>query len=344
MMPALSSFLIPPRPGRSVAPIAEPELVPAAAIGEFDPHREPWPGRTLTSGGVTLHVRETPGPPGAVPAVYVHGLAGSATNWTDLASLLAAEAPGTAVDLPGFGRSRPLDPIDYTPAGHSGALQRFLDGRGRSAGPVHLLGNSLGGTVAMDLAARRPDLVASLTLVSPAMPDLRPDPRRMSDPRLALAILPGVGARARASLARMSPRQRAEQVVRVCFGDPSVVPDHRLQEAADEIDRRNSVGWAAEAVDGSLRGLVRGWFGRGLRATAARIQTPTLIVWGDRDRLVSPRVAARTAASIPGAELLMLPGVGHVAQMEDPVSVARAVVALWRRRATRAERDVPARM
>jgi pimeloyl-ACP methyl ester carboxylesterase len=59
------------------------------------------------------------------------------------------------------------------------------------------------------------------------------------------------------------------------------------------------------------------------------VQAPTLVVWGDRDRLVSPRLAARTTATIPRARLLMLPGVGHVAQIEAPEKVARAVAALW---------------
>ena len=122
-------------------------------------------------------------------AVYVHGLSGSATNWTDLAGLLAPRAAGIAVDLPGFGLSRPPASRDYSPAGHADALLRFLAGRGR---PVHLLGNSLGGAVALQVAARRPDLVRTLTLVSPAMPDRRPDPRRLSDPRLALAMVPGL--------------------------------------------------------------------------------------------------------------------------------------------------------
>jgi pimeloyl-ACP methyl ester carboxylesterase len=59
------------------------------------------------------------------------------------------------------------------------------------------------------------------------------------------------------------------------------------------------------------------------------VQAPTLVVWGERDRLISPRLAARTAAAIPGARLLMLPGVGHVAQIEAAETVARAVAALW---------------
>jgi pimeloyl-ACP methyl ester carboxylesterase len=303
-------------------PLADPSSFPA-----HDAHRRPWPSREITSGGVTLHVRETPGPD-ATPAVYVHGLGGSAMNWTDLAALLSTRAPGTAVDLPGFGRTRPPAAFDFTPAAHADALLCFLAGRNE---PVHLLGNSLGGAIALSVAARRPELVRTLTLVSPAMPDRRPDPRRMADVRLGLALLPGpIGDRARAGLATVPPRTRAEQVVRICFGDPSVVPEHRLVEAAEEIALRDAQEWSREAGERTAKALVASWWwGTSPWAVAARVPAPTLVVWGDRDRLVSPRLAARTAATIPRARLLMLPGVGHVAQIEAPEAVARAVAALW---------------
>lgn len=313
-----------------VAPVrprlAEPPLADPATLPVLDPHQVPWPGREVTAGGVTLHVRETQGPD-EVPAVYVHGLSGSATNWTDLAALLATRAAGTAVDLPGFGLSRPLASRDYSPAGHADALLCFLAGRGR---PVHLLGNSFGGAVALTVAARRPELIRTLTLVSPAMPDFRPDPRRVSDRRLLLSQLPLVGRRARAELAAMSPRMRAEQVVRLCFGDPSIAPEHRLAEAAAEFAARARLEWAVEATTLTGKLMVASWLrGESLWSVAARVQAPTLVVWGDKDRLVAPRLARRTAAVIPRARLLMLPGVGHVAQIEAPEAVARAVAGLW---------------
>ena len=152
-MSTATSPFVPPSVRRRMPagpPLTGPPLADVDSLPERDPYRLPWPGHVETSGGVTLHVRETPGPDG-VPAVYVHGLSGSATNWTDLAALLSTRAAGTAVDLPGFGLSHPLASRDYTPAGHADALLCFLAGRGR---PVHLLGNSLGGLVA--LQRRRP--------------------------------------------------------------------------------------------------------------------------------------------------------------------------------------------
>jgi pimeloyl-ACP methyl ester carboxylesterase len=259
--------------------------------------------------------------------VYVHGLSGSATNWTDLAAQLSPHAPGLAVDMPGFGRSRPLDSRDYSPAANSDALLCFLAGQGR---PVHLLGNSLGGALSLVVAARRPELVRSLTLIAPAMPDRRPDPRRVSDPRFFLAAVPGLRRRAIKALTETTPRERVEQMIRLCYGDPGSVAEHRIREAITEGHLRARQSWANEALLRTTMGMIGGWFaGPSLWTALARVSAPTLVVWGGRDRLVAPRLAARTTATLPRGRLLALPEVGHVPQMEVPVTVARAVLGMW---------------
>lgn len=306
-----------PRPAVPADPATLPPLGPDLA---------PWPGREITAGGVSLHVRETPGPAAGPAVVFVHGLAGSATNWTDLAALLATRAGGLAVDLPGFGRSRPTEARDFTPDGMADALLCWLAGRGE---PVHLVGNSLGGLVAMTVAARRPELVRTLTLVSPAVPDLRPDPRRLSDPRMALAMLPVLGRSARRAMAAEPLHARAERIVRLCFADPGRGTGRRLAELVDEHAYRATLPWAAEATDGATQGLLASWVGRSAWARAARVRVPSLVLWGGADRVVSPRLAARTAAALPDSRLLVLPGTGHVAQIERPAEVAAAVAGLW---------------
>lgn len=300
-------------------------------LPELRPDQPPWPGRVLHSGGVSLHVRETPRLEGGDgrgdgSVVYVHGLNGSATNFTDVATLVRVRLPGVAVDLPGFGRTEPAEGFDYTPDSHAEALGDFLAGLDR--GPVHLVANSLGGAVALLLAADRPQLVRTLTLLAPAMPDLRVDPRRLSDPRLALAYLPFIGPRVRRGL---TPAQRAERMLKQCFAEPSAVPDCRRAQIEAELAERQQLAWAEAALDRSAGGLIRSWLtprGRSLWSVATEVRHPALVVWGRQDRLVGVRKAPRTAETLPRGRLLVLPRTGHVPHLERPTSVARAVLGL----------------
>jgi pimeloyl-ACP methyl ester carboxylesterase len=277
-----------------------------------------------------VHVRDTPArAPDAEPAVYVHGLGGSSQNWTDVADMLAGRLDGTAVDLPGFGRSEPTG--RYSIAALAGWVARWVEHAGR--GPVHLFGNSLGGSVAVHVAAHRPDLVRTLTLISPAMPFL--DPRRSFHGRmLPLLMIPRADRLAARRLATIDPEDLARMVIASCFADPSRYPEQRFAEALEEARLRYTVPWYTTAYVQSLRGLV----GSFLRAylpgagsmwrMASRITAPTLVIGGRQDQLVDIRVAAQVAAVVPDSRLLMLDGVGHVAQMEVPRLVARAAAAM----------------
>jgi pimeloyl-ACP methyl ester carboxylesterase len=300
------------------------ELLPE---GEVPP---PWPARRVTVGGAMLHVRDTPATrPDAEPAVYVHGLGGSSQNFTDLAALLADRFAGQAVDLPGFGYSDP-SPTYSIPA-FAANLIDYLEASGR--GPVHLVGNSLGGSISVRVAALRPDLVRTLTLISPAMPFLNPR-RTAQGPVLPLLALPGAERLMAWALTRITVEQMAEEVLAACFGDTSKVHPQRRAEAIEEIQLRYTVAHYPRAYLGTLRGLV----GSFLRAylpgansqwrLAARVEAPTLVIGGLTDKLVDPRVPAQVAKAIPDSRLLILPGVGHVAQMEVPRLVARAIVGM----------------
>lgn len=304
-------------------------------LPELDLHLRPPEGRQVElpagpeCGAAQVHVRETAGPPGAATAVHLHGLAGSSTNWTDLSAQLSGTLRSVAVDLPGFGRSRPPAGFGYTRQENADLIIRLLVELG--AGAVHLTGNSFGAAVATEVAARRPDLVNTLTLISPAMPDLRPSPKRISDPRLALALLPVIGPPTRRKLAEVTPRERAEQLLRVCFAEPDLVPPHRLDEAAEEFAERAGLPWATVALATTTVELMRSWVvapSRSLWRLLPRVDTPALVIWGDNDRVVSVRKAPRTATLLPRGRLLVLPRTGHVAQMERPAMVARAVLGL----------------
>jgi pimeloyl-ACP methyl ester carboxylesterase len=290
----------------------------------------PWPGRPVLLDRLVTYVRDTPATaPGAEPALYVHGLGGSAQNWTDLAGLLADRLDGQAIDLPGFGYSEPGR--SYTVPAFADRVIRYLEHTDR--GPVHLLGNSLGGAVAVRVAGLRPDLVRTLTLISPAMPFL--DPRRSLQGRmLPLLAVPRAERLAYRRMTQIAPEEMARQVLEACVADLSRINDQRRREAIEEIRIRYTADHYAAAYLGTLRGLVSSFLraylpGAGsLWRIAGLVTAPTLVIGGRQDRLVDVRVAPQVARVIPDGRLLMLDGVGHVAQLEVPRTVARAVVAL----------------
>jgi pimeloyl-ACP methyl ester carboxylesterase len=280
--------------------------------------------------GSHTHIRETPSTsPTAEPALYVHGLGGSAQNWTDVAGMLDHRLAGLALDLPGFGRSDPAE--RYTVDAFAHRVVRCIEYSDR--GPVHLIGNSLGGAIAVKVAAARPDLVRTLTLISPALPFL--DPRRSAQGRmLPLLAVPRADRLAQRRLASIQPEVLAQQVLDACWGDPTCIDPQRMAEAIKEVQLRYDVPWYADAYVRTLRGLVGSFLraylpgSSSLWRIAGRVNRPTLVIGGQLDRLVDVRVAPHAARVIHDARLLMLPGVGHVAQMEAPELVAGAIVGM----------------
>jgi pimeloyl-ACP methyl ester carboxylesterase len=271
----------------------------------------------------------------AEPAVCVHGFGGSSTNWTDLMHLLSGsrlvDGPLNAldlnpvfscdaIDLPGFGYSPPGRESSYSVSGQAATVAAFIERRGR--GPVHLLGNSLGGAVCTRVAATRPDLVRSLTLVAPAMPDLWPRPTTARFPALCV---PKVGGWLLSRAQRMPAKTRVELSIGTIYFDGSCVHPDRIAADVAEVERRDGLGYSEAVLLRCARSIVAEYLRRGtgsLWRDAANVTAPTLVVYGSHDRLVDPRMAGRAARAFRGGRVVVLPRTGHVAQMERPAAVA----------------------
>ncbi|WP_109002765.1 alpha/beta fold hydrolase [Streptomyces rishiriensis] len=279
--------------------------------------------RSVGLPGVTLTVRSRPpAREGLPPALYVHGLGGSSQNWSALMALLDGVVASEALDLPGFGDSPPPDDGDYSVTAHARAVIRYLDSAGR--GPVHLFGNSLGGAVSTRVAAVRPDLVRTLTLVSPALPELRV--QRTAVPT-GLVGLPGVAALFSRFTREWTAEQRVRGVMALCYGDPGQVSPEAFRHAVEELERRLQLPYFWDALTRSTRGLLSAYTlggQHGLWRQAERVLAPTLLVYGARDQLVGFRMAQRSARAFRDSRLLTLPDAGHVAMMEYPETVALA--------------------
>lgn len=284
----------------------------------------PWPGETITIPGRTLHVRHATTTGAGEPAVLIHGLGGSSTNWTDLMGLLRTRCESLAVDLPGFGMSPPPRDGDFSPAGHARAVADLIEARFGDV-PVHVFGNSMGGAVGLQLAARRPELVRTLTLCAPALPERRP---RRTNVHLPVIAIPGVGSSMMRRYLTLDSAVRARTTINICFADPSRVPEVRWQEFAADVAKRDAHPYLADAFLGSLRGLMATYLEGGADrpwALAGRVSAPTLVIYGRHDKLVNSRAAHAVTKAFPDARVAVLSDCGHVPQMEHPEEVA----ALW---------------
>lgn len=211
------------------------------------------------------------------PVVFVHGLGGSWRWWRRVVPAFAERFEVHLVDLPRFralSRFRPGDAADW--------LDRWLDGAGLER-PA-LVGHSLGGLLAAQLAMRRPGRLSRLVLSDPAG-----IPTGWSLPREALALASTVWTVA-----------------------PSFLP----------VLVADAVRWGPESlVRGALYSV-----GVDLRVDLGAIEVPTLVLWGERDRLVPTRLAETWRDAIPGARLELIDGAGHVPMWERPSAFAGAVL------------------
>jgi pimeloyl-ACP methyl ester carboxylesterase len=282
-----------------------------------------WPGRLVPLGDHDVYVRGVPPGPGE-PALCVHGLEGSSRNWTDLMELLRPVLACEAVDLPGFGNSPPRPDGKYSIAALAQTVTMLIEERGH--GPVHLIGNSLGGAVCVKIAARRPDLVRTLTLVSPALPDSRP---RLDLLRFPVLSLPLVGNRLLRQLRAAPPEHRVADVIATCFCDPARFAPERFAVEVAELVRRDGLGYGEAVLVGSVRTLTaQTLHPKSAWRDVARVTAPSLVTFGSHDRLVDPRLAGRAARAFAHARIVVLPRTGHLAHMEHPRLVATEIGAL----------------
>ena len=289
--------------------------------GQPVPH---WPGRMVKLGeNEQVYLAETP------PSVHenrdlvlcVHGMSGAATNWTDLMAELAPDFDCAAVDLPGSGYSAPpVKRSGYSVRALAATVIRLIETLQR--GPVHLIGNSMGGAVSIRVAAARPDLVKTLTLISPVLPDRRPHRATLHFPVLAL---PFIGHKLVRYWAKVPAEDRVAGVYRACFYNPALLHPARFAHEVAMLRRLDELGYGPATLVGAARTLVGETLSPqafSLWRAAGRITAPALVLFGSHDRLMSPALAVPAARAFRNARVEVLADTGHIGQMERPGTVA----------------------
>ena len=260
------------------------------------------PGDYLDVAGMRLHVRDT-GPRDAAAVIMLHGFGASLHTWEPWAQALAADRRVIRFDLPGFGLSGSDPAGDYTDQRSVEILARLMDRLGLSR--ATLIGNSIGGKIAWNFAARYPDRVDKLVLISPdgfASPGFEYGKK---------AEVPGMVKLMRYAL----PAFMVRQSLAPAYGDPSSLTDALVTRYRDLMlapgTRDAMIARMEQVMLSDPEPLLRG------------IQAPTLLLWGDKDAMIPITNAADYLRNLPHAALITLPGLGHVPQEEAPaVSLA----------------------
>ncbi|MDX6669693.1 MAG: hypothetical protein QOI91_56 [Solirubrobacteraceae bacterium] len=257
-------------------------------------------------GGFETRVLELEGE--GPPLVLLHGYADSADTWRHVLAVLGRrDRRAVAVDLPGFATADRLRDGRVLPQ-----LDRFVaavvDDAGRE-GDVVAAGNSLGGCLAMRAAQRERLPLAGVVPIAPAGLDM----------------------------ARWFALIERDPIVRTLLSIPAPLPEVLVRQIVGRAYRTLGFHRGAE-VDGSVveaftshhrdRSTVRRYLDTGRRLLPelndstcfdlARIECPVRLVWGERDRMVSPRGAQRVAEALPDTEVVLLPDIGHCPQVEAP--------------------------
>ncbi|WP_027482331.1 alpha/beta fold hydrolase [Deinococcus pimensis] len=238
------------------------------------------------------------------PVVLLHGIGRSLEDWSDTLPALAERHRVYAPDLIGFGLTDKPD-VPYTLAGLARFVRHYLDAVSETR-PVTLIGNSLGGAVAQQFAVMYPERTRKLVLVGSA--------GFGQDVTLALRMLavPRLGER----LMTPDPRGSA-RVVRSLFHDPSFATPERREHAlllATQPDRARAYLGVARFL-GGWRGVRREWRDTLTRQLAA-LRLPTLIVWGERDRILPATHLESARRVYPHARTHLFPDTGHLPQIE----------------------------
>ncbi|HEX4484406.1 MAG TPA: alpha/beta hydrolase [Solirubrobacteraceae bacterium] len=243
----------------------------------------------------------------AQPLVFVHGLSGSWQNWLEQLPLFAAERRVITFDLPGFGYS-PMPAQKLSISGYARLLDRLLAQLGVDAAAV--IGNSMGGFIGAELAIAFPQRVERLVLVSAA----------------------GLSTHEHPGSKRVLPAMRRAERVLIASGawaatkSDAVARRARLRDAALGVVVRRPGRLPAALAAEQIRGAGKPGFLQGLEAVLdyeirerlGEIACPTLIVWGEKDRLINVHDADVFAELIPNSRKVVFDDTGHMAMLEHP--------------------------
>ncbi len=269
------------------------------------------PGDILEVLGTRLHVRDS-GPRSARAVIMLHGFGSSLQTWEPWALALQETHRVIRFDLPGSGLSEPDTSGDYTDARSMALLNALMDRLG--VAQASLIGNSIGGRIAWRFAARYPQRVSKLVLVSPD---------GFASPGVAYGQKPSVPSTIRL-MRYILPKSLLRMNLASAYGDATALTDATVDRYYDLMLGPGVRGAMIERLEQTVLMDPKPLLGA--------ITAPTLLVWGEKDALIPFDNAKEYLSNLHDARLVSFPTLGHVPQEEAPVLTLPPVQAFLARR------------
>ena len=268
----------------------------------------------IAIGGVQLHYSDEGNRLDSTPLLLIHGTSSSLRTWDGVTAQLKNQYRIIRFDLPGFGLTGPNPNHDYSTRYYNEVIDSLL--RALQISRVIIVGNSLGGAIATQYAIYQPGKVRGLVLVDAA--GLPPAKKTTGAIGFKLAQMPVINQ----LLTKITPRVLVKKSLEDAYGDIGKVTDSLTAQYFDMLTRegnrkalvdRMRQGW--QVTDGNF---------------LTKVEAPTLIVWGSKDRLIPVENAALFQQKIKNSQVHIWDNLGHVPMEEDPVAFSD-IVLKWRK-------------
>lgn len=260
--------------------------------------------------GMQVHYRDQGVQSDSVPLILLHGMSSSLNTWDSVVFYLANHRRVISLDLPGFGLTGPSPENMY----NFDYYNKFIDSftRRLQLAKFTLVGNSMGGSIAWNYALFNPAVVDKLVLI-----DAVGYPKRGESGSLGfkIASTPVINN----ILLFVTPKALVRKSLETIYFDQSRVTDAQVERFHDMAIREGNRAAALLIFKGSF-----GTFQ--FKGKIKEIKTPTLVLWGEKDNLISVENAYQFNQDIKGSKLEVYPNVGHVPMEEVPERVAKSIL------------------
>jgi len=260
--------------------------------------------------GMQVHYRDQGVQSDSVPLILLHGMSSSLNTWDSVVFYLANHRRVISLDLPGFGLTGPSPENMY----NFDYYNKFIDSftRRLQLTKFTLVGNSMGGSIAWNYALFNPAVVDKLVLIDAAGYPKRGESGSLGFKIASTPVINNI-------LLFATPKALVRKSLETIYFDQSRVTDAQVERFHDMAIREGNRAAALLIFKGS--------FGTSqFKGKIKEIKTPTLVLWGEKDNLISVENAYQFNQDIKGSKLEVYPNVGHVPMEEVPERVAKSIL------------------